>query len=150
MKRRGHGEGSLYQRDDGSWRAMTDLGWHDGKRVRRSVSGKTRREVVEKLTVIRRRMEAGLQPPVSTHMRRTAVFLCLWLLTACSSDNPAFWQSTTLAQLLKLSLVGRSKWKSLYRIAERPRTHPRGLASPGSGIMPTLATVDLTATPRTC
>lgn len=44
MKRRGQGEGSLYQQPDGRWRAQVDLGWQDGRRVRRSVSAATRRE----------------------------------------------------------------------------------------------------------
>jgi hypothetical protein len=48
-KRRGKGEGTLYQRPDGTWRAMIDLGWSGGRRIRRSVSGATRREVVDKL-----------------------------------------------------------------------------------------------------
>ncbi|MGI8658722.1 MAG: tyrosine-type recombinase/integrase, partial [Candidatus Limnocylindria bacterium] len=90
MKRRGHGEGSLYQRDDGSWRAMTDLGWHDGKRVRRSVSGKTRREVVEKLTVIRRRMEAGLQP--TSDRLTVGAYLDDWLDASRSTVRPSTWR----------------------------------------------------------
>ncbi len=90
MKRRGHGEGSLYQRDDGSWRAMIDLGWHDGKRVRRSVSGKTRREVVEKLTVIRRRMEAGLQP--TSDRLTVGAYLDDWLDASRSTVRPSTWR----------------------------------------------------------
>ncbi len=44
-KRRGHGEGSIYKRNDGRWTATLSLG--DGKR--KSFYGKTRREVKEKL-----------------------------------------------------------------------------------------------------
>jgi integrase len=62
MKRRGHGEGSLYQRADGRWAAQIDLGWHDGRRVRKTLYATTRREVVEKLTAARRAMDAGLRP----------------------------------------------------------------------------------------
>lgn len=40
-KRRGHGEGSIYQRQDGRWAATVDLGWHDGKRKRKAVYAKT-------------------------------------------------------------------------------------------------------------
>ena len=57
MKRRGHGEGSLYQRSDGRWAATLDLGWQGGKRVRKSYYAPTRKEVVEKLTAARRAME---------------------------------------------------------------------------------------------
>lgn len=49
-KRRGRGEGSIYQRGDGTWAASVSLG-HDaqGKRLRKDVYGKTKKEVQEKL-----------------------------------------------------------------------------------------------------
>ena len=49
MGRRGQGEGSIYQRKDGRWVAELDLGWEAGKRKRKPIYGKTRREVQEKL-----------------------------------------------------------------------------------------------------
>jgi integrase len=58
-RRRGHGEGSVYQRSDGHWVGMLDLGWIDGKRKRRTVSGRTRAEVVKKLNELRRAKEQG-------------------------------------------------------------------------------------------
>ena len=42
--RRGHGEGSIYRTADGRWRAMVDLGWSEGKRRRKYVLRRTRRE----------------------------------------------------------------------------------------------------------
>ena len=44
-KRRGHGEGAIYQRvrEHGRWIGAVDLGWEDGKRKRKTVSGRTRR-----------------------------------------------------------------------------------------------------------
>jgi integrase len=50
-KRRGNGEGSIFQRADERWTATITIG-HDanGKRRRRTVYGKTRGEVQEKLT----------------------------------------------------------------------------------------------------
>jgi integrase len=57
--RRGHGEGSVYRRSDGHWAGMLDLGWIDGKRKRRSVSGRTRAEVVKKLNELQRAKEQG-------------------------------------------------------------------------------------------
>jgi integrase len=44
-RRRGAGEGSIYQRADGSWCAMIDLGIVNGKRKRKFVYGKTRRRL---------------------------------------------------------------------------------------------------------
>lgn len=50
MGRRGHGEGSIYRRKDGRWAAQIDLGrGPDGRRLRRTIYGKTRREVAAKL-----------------------------------------------------------------------------------------------------
>jgi hypothetical protein len=49
-KRRGHGEGGIYQREsDGKWCASVDLGFVNGKRRRKVVYGKTRKEVADKL-----------------------------------------------------------------------------------------------------
>ena len=50
-KRRGFGEGSIYQRQDGRWVARVSLGYGaDGKRTRKTVYGKTKREAQEKLS----------------------------------------------------------------------------------------------------
>ena len=49
MGKRGSGEGSIYKRSDGRWAGVVDLGWLDGKRNRKSMYAKTRKEVQEKL-----------------------------------------------------------------------------------------------------
>ena len=49
MGKRGSGEGSIYRRSDGRWVGVVALGWLDGKRNRRSMYAKTRKEVQEKL-----------------------------------------------------------------------------------------------------
>jgi integrase len=50
-KRRGNGEGSIFQRSDGKWCATLNIGYNaNGKRQRRTVYGKTKREVQQKLT----------------------------------------------------------------------------------------------------
>jgi integrase len=49
-KRRGRSEGSIYQRADGTWTASVSLGYDGkGKRQRRTVYGKTKKEVQDKL-----------------------------------------------------------------------------------------------------
>jgi hypothetical protein len=49
-KRQGHGEGEIYQREsDGKWCASIDLELVNGKRQRKVVYGKTRKEVADKL-----------------------------------------------------------------------------------------------------
>ena len=59
QRRRGHGEGSVYKREDGVWCASVDLGVVNGKRKRKMVYGKTRKEVAEKLKVVQRDRAAG-------------------------------------------------------------------------------------------
>ncbi len=49
-RRRGNGEGSIYQRSDGRWCATISLAYStNGKRKRQTVYGKTKREAQEKL-----------------------------------------------------------------------------------------------------
>lgn len=52
MVRRGRGEGSIYQRADGKWVAVLNLGWRDGKRVRKVVYAPTRAGAKTKLAKI--------------------------------------------------------------------------------------------------
>ena len=47
---RGKGEGSIYQRKDGVWIGSIELGYVGGTRKRRVFSGKTRRDVAQKIT----------------------------------------------------------------------------------------------------
>lgn len=88
--RRGQGEGTLFQRPDGKWMAQLDLGWRDGKRVRRSLYGATRREVVEKLKAARKAIEAGLQP--TSDRLTVAAYLEDWLDATRSTVRPSTWQ----------------------------------------------------------
>src|SRR5439155_2114961 len=49
-RRRGRGEGAIFERDDGVWVASISLGYAaQGHRIRRTVYGKTKQEVQEKL-----------------------------------------------------------------------------------------------------
>jgi integrase len=59
QRRRGPGEGSIYQRADGQWVGAVDLGWKDGKRKRKVIYGKTRREVAGRMTVLLQQAETG-------------------------------------------------------------------------------------------
>jgi len=76
--RRGHGEGSIYYRQDREcWCAMVDLGYQDGKRKRKSIFGKTRKEVAEKLKVVLRDQQQGLL--VAAERQTVEQFLTRWL-----------------------------------------------------------------------
>jgi len=80
--RRGHDEGSITKRADGSWEAKISLGYRSGKdgkvrRVRKSFYGKTRREVADKLNLALRDHQQGL--PVAVERQTVATFLDRWL-----------------------------------------------------------------------
>lgn len=60
-KRRGHKEGSIYQREsDGLWCTSVDLGIINGKRKRKVIYGKTRKEVADKLKALHRDQSIGV------------------------------------------------------------------------------------------
>ena len=55
--RRNNGEGSIYQRPDGRWTGMATVGYdEDGKQLRKAVYGKSRLEVVQKLSELTSRI----------------------------------------------------------------------------------------------
>lgn len=76
-RRRGHGEGSIYKRKDGLWVGSLSLGHEQGRRRRKTVYGRTRREVQEKLTRLRYQRHRG--QPVTNDRHRLSDFLREWL-----------------------------------------------------------------------
>ena len=59
--RRGKGEGSIFQRDDGLWVGRISLGYDaQGKRIQKTVYGKTKTEVQEKLEKLKQDPSTGL------------------------------------------------------------------------------------------
>ena len=65
--RRGKGEGSIYQRaSDGRWAGIVDLGYVGGKRVRKTVYGKTQREVIAKRKALQASLDSGVVPDNAT------------------------------------------------------------------------------------
>src|ERR687893_2435083 len=101
--RRGHGEGSIYQREsDGKWCAVVDLGYVGNKRKRKVIYGETRREVAEKLKVALRDQQQGL--PVAVERQTVAQFLDRWLEDVVKpSVRPKTYHS--YAQLVRLYLA---------------------------------------------
>lgn len=79
MGRRGHDEGSIYQREsDGKWVAAVNLGYGpDGKRKRKVIYGKTRKEVSEKLKIALRDQQQGF--PIAVERQTVSQFLDKWL-----------------------------------------------------------------------
>ena len=75
-QRRHKGEGSIYQRaSDGRWVGVVDLGWVGGKRVRKTVTASTLRELRPKLKAMRQQIERGTITDEST----VAHWLTYWL-----------------------------------------------------------------------
>ena len=74
--KRANGEGSIYQRKDGRWVGSAILLSPGGQRLRRSVYGRTRKEVHQQLTALLRADQLGLPTP---DQRTVAVYLEHWL-----------------------------------------------------------------------
>src|SRR5579863_3371285 len=65
---RGNGEGSIYQRSaDGLWLGVQTIGRDaNGRMVRKTVTAKTRADVVRKLRKLQRQLDDGLPAPDTT------------------------------------------------------------------------------------
>ncbi|MGH7489677.1 MAG: tyrosine-type recombinase/integrase, partial [bacterium] len=79
-KRRAKGDGAVYRRSDGRWTGYVDLGWKDGRRLRKYVQGANRDDVRERVKAIIRNVDDGLPPP--TQSPRLNEFLAKWLVAA--------------------------------------------------------------------
>jgi len=85
MGKRGNGEGGIYRRADGVWCASVDLGYAGGKRRRKVVYGKTRRQVAEKLAAMNQARSSGR--PVVDDSRRLGDYLEHWLSEVIEPDR---------------------------------------------------------------
>ena len=76
--RRGKGEGSIFQRADGTWCSIIETGCTaDGKRTRKTIYGKTKKEVTDKLTRFQnQKLDGTLIPDDHT---TTEEFIDWWL-----------------------------------------------------------------------
>jgi integrase len=76
-KRRGHHEGSIYQRRDGRWVGVLHVGYGGGRRERKSYYGTTRPEVASKLANAIANHNKGLRPV--PERQRVRDYLESWL-----------------------------------------------------------------------
>jgi integrase-like protein len=76
-KRRGQGEGSIHRRTDGKWCAIVDLGWVSGKRKRKYLYGRTRKEVADKLKAVQHDQADGAD--IAPERQTVAALLDIWL-----------------------------------------------------------------------
>lgn len=83
--RRGHGEGSIYQRkSDNKWVGTVDLGWSNGKRKRKVVYGASRAAVRQRMAELQRQLHEGSLP---TCRQRLGPFLEDWLTVVLPSTD---------------------------------------------------------------
>ena len=80
-KRRTTGEGAIYKDVDGRWRASLELGWKDGKRQRKILSGATRAEAATKLRKHLGLQDDGLPVPRDGKGQTVEEWLWHWLDT---------------------------------------------------------------------
>lgn len=90
-RRRGHNEGSVYQRSDGLWVASVSLGMVNGKRKRKYIYGKTRAEVNRKRIQLQNDHHRGV--PIQTAGLTMAAFLERWLATVKPTVRPKTFKS---------------------------------------------------------
>jgi hypothetical protein len=92
-KRRGHGDDSIYfDQVNACWVASVSLGYSpDGKRKRRTVRGKTKTEVRDKLKILREDISVRVQAPAGYTVRQAVDD---WLETGL--DGPASLSSSRL------------------------------------------------------
>ena len=89
--RRGKGEGSVTRRPNGRWMGQADAGWKDGKRLRKTIYGRTKREVQDKLREIVQRLGCGEAP--IPEQETVASYLQRWLEDKKSEVRPRTYEN---------------------------------------------------------
>jgi integrase len=82
-KRRGHGEGAIYQRADGRWEAVVTIGYSHGAQKRRKRVARTQQLALKALKDLQRQVDAGIDPGKVT----VAAFLARWLKRQETTDK---------------------------------------------------------------
>ncbi len=128
-KRRGKGEGGLFLRSNGLWAAVVDLGYVDGKRVRREVTSKTKEGAIGKVNAIREEAKNGVKVAQYTTV---ADVIETWLTGLESSRRvkPTTLQNyRNVANFYVLPFVGTKRLTSLtVDDVDRMLTDLRGVA----------------------
>lgn len=133
-RRRANGEGSIFRRSSGQWVATLDLGWVDGKRVRRSVYGRTRTEVAAKLEELQQAERTGVD--LTAPPRTVGEWLAEWLDDVKATDGTRPSTLDRYRQVVETHLVpglGRVKLEKLgARDVQRFLTDRRRSRSAGT------------------
>src|SRR5581483_58522 len=92
-KRRGHGEGSIYQRKDGMWVGVATVGrTAEGKKKRKYIYDRKYDEVRKKLKAVLNELDAG-NPINTTRASRLSDYLDTWLASAKNRLAPGSYRS---------------------------------------------------------
>ena len=111
--KRGNEEGSIYQRQDGLWVASVSLGF-DGKgtRVRKTLYGKTRKEVATKLLELQKAKSEGL--PVARRDITLETLLTEYLATVQPRLRPKTYASyALLSRSYVVPILGKTRLADL-------------------------------------
>ncbi len=101
-KKRGQNEGSIFERKDGRWCGVLNLGWESGRRRRKYIYGATAAEVQHELLKARSDHSRGL--PVALERQRLSHYLERWLEdSAKASTRPR--THGRYAELLRLHVI---------------------------------------------
>ncbi len=101
-RKRGQNEGSIFQRKDGRWCGILNLGWENGRRIRKHLYGATAAEVQDKLLKARSDHSRGL--PVTVERQKLAHYLERWLEDSAKvSTRPR--THGRYAELLRLHVI---------------------------------------------
>ena len=85
-RRRGKGEGSILKRKDGTWQGAVTVGYDEnGKQKRKTVYGKTQKEVVEKIHAIKQQLMSGT---FSENNLTVKMYLERWLTEKARQVKP--------------------------------------------------------------
>lgn len=110
-RRRGHGEGAIFQRGDGQWVARVTL--EGGKR--KTFYAKTRKEAAEKLKAAQRAKDDGLS--LDTDKQTVGLFLDKWL-AASVKPSTRHKTYTSYESLCRTAIVPRIGTRKLAKVTE--------------------------------
>ncbi len=112
-RRRGRGEGTILQLVDGRWQARLDLGRQNGRRRRKAIYGRTRKEVAVKLTKALRDVQQGV--PLGDGRQTLGPYLDQWLTVVVKPNvRPKTYRS--YAQLVRLHVTPGLGYLRLARL----------------------------------
>lgn len=118
--RRLRGEGGLSQRADGLWVGRIDLGWHNGKRVTKSVSSKTLKGAQLKLNKLKSEVQKGFSAGADISVEE---WLTYWLENIVSIRNKESTQEA-YASAVKVWLI---PYLGRYRLSKLNEDHLRAM-----------------------